>query len=811
MSGVSPRFEHYELIIPKLTFRRKVWTNFGRVSLGFKCNVIPQPTRPNISFILLSFVILHIASEVSATDFATFWVFVVSLAILGKQIIDVLVLNESPLTKWCLGSLVGIFFGTAADQLLRVIHLRWLYEPVVYLMALIVLWRWTKQFRLRAHKNVDLQLLSDSQTISFLILILLSQTWSWLKWPAFISLVVLCIGMLLWNKDEYVYSKILMFGVIATSCAVVIATQFRSTDWWFPGYGLDELEYLSHAAYQWGPTMDVLVANEKVGYQWFGFATLGLLERASGVSDFVVGTRFDFIFSALLVAAFVLAICQHFLRATRESVFAAIITCLMTTTMFYPNPWGVFVVNLRGFQAATLLGVILATIVWGRNDFSTRSFVPLAIAAFALVNMKTASLFPIEIALGVGCIRFLARRRFGIVFKIILLSLLLLASTLLTIRGSSGMEFTWREPFSLLDNYFSRSNRLSRIGGPSWGLVFVIMWGLSFVIAMLIPGLVVIGWFRRHLSSSWALPALIAPMVCGAFMASLASRRSDTQLHFLQVVVTIAMIFVAIQTVESLQHVTPVRRRASLWGCLALGGIAFAIPVIAQHSSIGLPGFEAQMGIVGAVAASVVFLFLIVGTIATRLIDRTWARVFAQFTTVGVASFFVVCGMTNRWVLDRQPMFNSGIVEGQMGSSDLQAVARWIDTNTSADAILATNMFQPEESKFADTCAISVSEGRSNLVELVSETDYLALVTMTKRRYLVASPKSAAMVMNISLDEKIEKSIYFGCEPTERRRRQLRDLGVDWYIAYLPTTVSRFSFPDRVRFEIGPFKVVQLG
>jgi hypothetical protein len=577
---------------------------------------------------------------------------------------------------------------------------------------------------------------------------------------------------------------------------------------------MDELEYLSNAAYQWGPAMDVLVANERIGYQWLGFATMGLFEHAGGVADFVIGTRFDFVFSAAVSAALVLAITYELVADRVQANAAALLACAMTTTMFYPNPWGLFVVNFRGFQSIALLGVVLASLGWIKHQFAAVSFIPLAVVSSALVAIKTAALIPIGVTLSVGVIFGIVRREWRIVLPLIGLGMFLVVSTLLTIRGGSGMQFSIRQPFVFIDRYLDSPFRSDRLASVSFGTLLLFALGITFLIAMAFGSVVAAWWWAKQLRSWWVFALLGLPVLVGAFFATFTSRVSDTQMHFLQVPATAtfpllgaAAMYIAVGT-ENFTWSS--NMRLSALGLSAL--VAVMSTLTATSASVGPDSFDSRLGVLGAIASGVLVVALTASYLVRRVVIRVQPlRASLETFVVCMSVFMLVTGLTQPWTLDRQPIFRSGVQQGQLGSADLRRVSDWVANNTLVNAVLATNMFAGEGNSLADSCAVSSLEREVSLTETIETTNYFTLVTFTKRRFVVAAPYYASIVLGRPLEYEVRTSLLYGCEPNNANRSALKTLGADWYVAYLPTTAPSFSAPDRIAFQSGPYYVVQLG
>ena len=177
----------------------------------------------------------------------------------------------------------------------------------------------------------------------------------------------------------------------------------------------------------------------------------------------------------------------------------------------------------------------------------------------------------------------------------------------------------------------------------------------------------------------------------------------------------------------------------------------------------------------------------------------------------GVVVFMAVVGVTNPLLLDRQGMYDSGIEEGVLGSPQLRDISQWLTENTSVTDVLASNMFAAEDTLLADSCAVSSEERNTLLSENLAKTNYFTLMMLSKRRFVVAAPHYASLVVGRPLVHEVRTSLMYGCEPNSKNRSALKRLGADWYVAYLPTTSPAFQAPDRIAYQSGSFFVIHLG
>lgn len=379
------------------------------------------------SSLLLSVALLvaNLAAGVSLVGSLRLNLIFLVLGFSGYSLSRLILKQLGQLSQLAIGITVMIPIWTILDQILRLLSLRFAALPLIgtfgFLAAFI---HHVRQQRITNLPPAS-EAIGTSQVaiLCLLAIILVAQTWIWLILPSFVSLVVIAV-LIGKNSGESVPSFTLRTGVVscgAIAVALTVAILQRPADWWLPGYGLDEFELLSNAAYSFGPAMDVFASGIPLSYQWLNFATVGLIEQTAGVADFVVGTRVDFVVSGLLLALLVWGFMVDVLGNNRRALLAASVAGLASTTMVYPNHYGLFSLNNRSFGAVYLVAVPILAFAWTRTAFRWSGFVPLLVVVHALLSVKTAVALPLAAILTVGAVIMLITRNWAALTQLIVL------------------------------------------------------------------------------------------------------------------------------------------------------------------------------------------------------------------------------------------------------------------------------------------------------------------------------------------------------------------------------------------------------
>jgi hypothetical protein len=769
----------------------------------------------------IALLIANLAAGVSLVSSLRLNLIFLVLGFGGYSLSRLIVGQLSQLSQLAIGVTVMIPIWTVLDQALRLVSLRFAALPLVGAFGFVA--AFIHHVRQRRITNLipACEAIGTNQVtiLCLLAIILVAQTWIWLILPGFVSLVVIAV-LIGKTSGDSVPSFTLRSGIVscgAIAVALAWAILRRPTDWWLPGYGFDELEYLSNAAYFFGPAMDVHASGIPLSYQWLNFATLGLIEQAAGVGDFVVGTRVDFVVSGLLLALLVWGFMVDVLGNHRRALLAATIACLASTTMVYPNHYGLFGLNNRSFATVYLVAVPILVFVWARTLFRWSGFAPLLIVVHALLSVKTAVALPLAAVLTVGAVVMLITRNWVALTQLVVLGTTLGINLLLRVKSTSGMAFDVRRPWSFTKQFVGYENWLNATALVNRDFIFISVFAAMMLVAMTgIIAVALIGWLQLTEMRSIGVVSL-ASLGVGYLSVIFSERVSETQLHFLQVTVVALIPVVVVDFIRRTpQHrLLPIQTIGFLPVLTAIG-TAIMIPVFAVPQSpvaLSLPnrfqeGLPERLAVFGAIATCTVLVVTTIAAVTRRQVKSGLNRV--DIVMCALLLFSVTNGAVNWTVLPIQPIMRSGVVEGQLGTPDLQSAAEWIVTNTDFDDVVASNAFFTDPT-LADTCAFSRDEQAGWLTENAENQNFFTPMVLTKRRFVAAAPNYGSLASGVDFEPRVRASLLYACEPTLENREALQAFSARWYLAYLPRGASTFLAPDKVIFVSGPWMIVSLG
>ena len=723
------------------------------------------------------------------------------LTICGTALISTLLPTTTRLTNISLGAVTSIILWTLIDQVLRTSVFR--PAGLLFLGVTTYLAIRSNQIKQNTHDS-SLQQKDVAFNQSHLILVavtstvlLLAQHWSWILIPGCLALVLMLAHCLADKTLGARRSKVAVLSAGLILLSLALSSLYRKDYWWLPKYGMDEFEYLSQGAYTWGPRLDVLASNIPSGYQWFHYATAGLIENTVQSGDWVFATRIDFVLSALLVAMIVLALFSEFFESKKSITVATALSMVVMTPLFYPNQYALFTPNHRGLVAVLLVAALLSSLVWQKAQYSWRALVPVLLFVFALTASKTVVVVPVAITFGVVGMAFAYSRNWKLLPKIASVYGVLLLAITITVRSSSGLSTDFRQPARFISTYIGFDLYTKRLLGSPMQQLFL---GLTTAVVLL--GMSGLAWITiiqlRRFSTGRGLSVVLAATVfLGSVIAIFGMRLSETHMHFLQIPVVASIPLGVMASMSSLSVVWQDKNRPILFFYFISIVLGIGVCLVALRWDFMF--FEARHAIVGSIGMFVLLLICSVGSQIFRKSKVNSSKIsWVGLTLSSLLIFTATLGVTNWFTIPRQSLFKSGYAQGQLGTQGLQNIARWVSENTKSDDILATNIgIGTELSQFG--CTNPVPQ---------QDDSYITLVTLTKRRFFVTGSGIASLTTGANLENRISSSLKFSCTADQPSLEILKLNGVTYFVGFLANMSN--SLKSNLRFQTEDYGILDI-
>jgi len=568
------------------------------------------------------------------------------------------------------------------------------------------------------------------------------------------------------------------FAVCAAMTLVTtIAIKSRPEFWWLPGWGIDENELFAHAFYQWGPAGDALSAGISVGYQWFGYAWMGLVSNFVQASDFVFVSRASYVISAIAVICLFFSIVEHITRSQRQAIVATLIGILISTSISYPVSYTLIPINYQAYAVVLILAWLHVFQLWYSNP-SPRMSLLLALVGIAAVSAKAAHIVP----LGAGL---LALALFVVVRQRDHARLIGIATSLASMAIYSVFFFPSASGTGLSQVFMSYTQNFG-VSPLNSGILLraliatCIMVGLTSL-SILGAASMFVRNVQRHLSVF-----LLAGLLLGIVLANSFERVSSTELHFVQIPVLLSIPIVVAWLVHELSD--PTTR-------IAVRGTSSMILLVASSIAmpLGLMVFQARdaSGFSDEYLsrASNLIAFLVVSVLAfyvllwsfRRPTEKKPFRIHTILASLCLALFSISTFITMAVIGPSRPINQVGATE-QLGQPPLKEVSDWIRQNTDENDIFASNSFFGE---LADDRCSFPSDVIANIVTSEAvRTNYFTTAVLIKRRLIAAGVSYGFLGSARDPSQRVQLSLLFACHPDKDSLAGLRKFGVSWYLAY---------------------------
>ena len=181
------------------------------------------------------------------------------------------------------------------------------------------------------------------------------------------------------------------------------------------------------------------------------------------------------------------------------------------------------------------------------------------------------------------------------------------------------------------------------------------------------------------------------------------------------------------------------------------------------------------------------------------------AKVFAlALTSISLINFVI-----NTTTRDLRPINRVGATY-QLGQSNLQEAAKWINSNTPIETVVASNQFFGEGQ--VDNCNVTESYLMDSTANQVLNTNYYTSVLLIQRRFLVAGVQYAAISYDGSVLPRVRASLRPACFPDVQSKVTLQKMKVNYYIAYR-TEYQNFNYWSelgRVLFQNANYTIINI-
>lgn len=716
--------------------------------------------------------------------------------------------QSMPLARFLgLGFAIGSTLSVTCDQMLRTTSIRgigWTLPSLIAVIYLVASRKYKSASQRLLRQNPDYSFIRVFSFLYLVPFVALNQIWPWTRMMSLGLLVVVLVILFRHHSgtgprggDTFVVCAVM---TLVTAIAIVSRPEF----WWLPSWGIDEHDLFAHAFYQWGPTGDALSAGISIGYQWFGYAWMGLVSKFAQASDFVFVSRASYVISAIAVICLFFSITEHITRNQRQAIVATLIGTLISTSISYPVNYTLIPINYQPYAIVLILAWLHVFQLWYSNP-SPRMSLLLAIIGIAAVSAKSAHIVPLGAGLlTVALFGFVRQRDYARLIGVgtSITSLTLYVVFFFPSAGGTGLS---RALMSFTENFGvspKSSGIIHRILIAACIMIGLTSWSILGAASMFRQNI------QRHLSIF-----LLSGLLLGIIVANSFERISSSELHFVQISILMSIPIVIAWLIHELAN--PTTRST-------VRGMSSMIPLIA--SSIAMPlglrvmqsrdasGFSDEdlsrmSSMIASIFVGMLVLYVLLWSCRTPTYNKPF-RIHTVLASLCLTLFSISTFITMAIIGPSRPINKIGATE-QLGQPPLQEVSDWIRQNTDENDIFASNSFFGELTD--DRCSSSPTEIANVVVPEAVSTYYVTTAVLIKRRLIAAGVSYGFLGSMEDPSQRVQLSLLFACYPDNDSLVGLRKFGVSWYLAYRnqidPSTWQGFG---ELKFANEHYAVIKL-
>ncbi len=708
-----------------------------------------------------------------------------------------------------IGSVLGIVSCTIVDQIfvnLRMPRIGWLVTVVAAITTFLII-------KIRKKIAIPTVLWNSDFAGSFLPIAAISAMalgteWFWLFPSGLLFVIATFFSMVDKPKFGKIIARIFSLGAVIAGIYMI---SNRPKIWWFMyEYDFPFLQSLSRSLADWGLGDYVLLSGTSTRYHWFTYAWIGLVDRSSDASTFLVLTRVAPVVFVLLITGITWAlISQHSISKLRTFLS----TLIVMTASSYPL-WGygmkiTFLASPSQFYATAILFASIFLLLQALQK--SFRFEPILLAVLSASTMLSKTMHGVVLICAIA---------FALFTQIVVRSKI---SKTTAVSGLLSIAVALTTYFMLIQNSEGKTVFEIRFGDFFWQLQgdarllsekYVDLFGLLTVIAFaILPGVLIIANFLQTKFAEIRFIHLlsIGSLIAGTTLAAVILSAYGENLYFLQAAISLSTLLgLASMSGTNLPQLT---NRA--WVYLVVAGVAlcllsYAIPSIDSGAPSAI-----KIRSMRVYTPALILVTITLFTLTTNMFRRK--QNFSQvFKLVVVTAVMGLSFATANWAdtIQRKHKEFSRDEETYLATADLENLANWMNSKTGEVDIVASNFGWPKLATgdiefFRAPC--TAFRNKEVSVETCRRTSSALLVAYMHRRTWLQTTALHYTGFTPEVDSRQTVTLDFTADPTAAHAQQMLGDGVDWFVVDR-TTTDRTSWEPlaTVRYSNLTFFVLEL-
>jgi len=686
-----------------------------------------------------------------------------------------------------IGGVLGIVSSTIVDQIfvnLKLPRIGWIVAVILAVVAFLQIKR-SKKFNL---PKVGWG--SDFRKSVFAILAIaamaLGTEWFWL----FPSGVLFVISSSLLIATPKKYSKIASrVAIVSAVIAAIYMIANRPKIWWFMyEHDFPFFQALSRSLADWGLRDYVLLSGTNTRYHWFTYAWIGLVDRSSDASVFFVLTKFAPAVFAVLITAVAWSFVNRFSKSLLRTFFA---TFTVMTASTYPL-WGYgskisFLASPSQFFATAILFGAVYFLLLGLDQMLRFQVLIISVLIAATMLSKT-----MHGVVAISALAFLlvtqsvsktkiGRKNFITCSTAIFVGF---ATYVLLVSNSEG-ENVFQIRFG---DFFWQLQGDARMLPEKYVDFFGLLTIISFSILPIL--LVILKSLRFNREGFGPVDFLsLGALLSGMLLSVLILSAYGENLYFLQAATSLSTLL----GIASLINITFKPIKTSMIVFIVLAGVSlcllsFLIPSInsGAQDAIMIRSLRVYSGAILLLAIASVLLMI--SAIRHKSLTDLLSKVVITSAVMSI-SF-----SASNWLNVVERKHNEFKRDGHtyLATSDLQGLSDWVNSNTGASEIIASNFGWPKLSSgeiefFKAPC--TAFRTKEVFTETCRRTTSGLLVAYMHRRTWLQATALHYTGFTPEIESRQDITLGFAATPNVTQLQKMVNDGVGWFVVDRSTTV----------------------
>jgi hypothetical protein len=708
-----------------------------------------------------------------------------------------------------IGSVLGIISSTIADQIfvnLQLPKIGWLVSILVIVIAFVICQlRNTIVFATILWQR---ELTRSLLPIAAIATMAIGTEFFWLFPSGVLFVLAAFVSMIRTHRLSNTAIRLLIVSAVVAGALMIIN---RPDVWWFLEEGdFPYLQALSHSLAERGITDGFLVSGTAIKYHWFTYAWIGLVERASNAAVFLVLTKVAPSVVVFLITGLSWSFIERYSQNRLRTFMATLV--IMNASSYPLWVYGTKITHLISpshfFATAILFASVILIFYITQNHIRQATCVVLMMTTATMLSKAAHGTIFVSAVCFVTVAQFILKST-GSKIKLKEVTACIGSALLTHFLFFSGTEYDHTLKLRLSDFFWQVQNDARALHDQIIDII-----GIFVVISLIcLPALLAVVSFSQTGVKKIQIDNLfnIGSLVSGSVLSVSLIGVYGFNLYFVYAAISIStLIGFAIISNSSLPKLTNLNWAGLMVVGIGLCFVSFLIPSLNSGSRNAIVIRSMR---VYAPSGLIVFAMIYILISSATRHQSSFKRLFKL--VIIVSSMAVTFSVYNwyRIVPEKHDEWRRNGAT-YFASPNLETTSSWLNKNSSADDIFASNFGWPklldDEVRFFKEPCKSIHLKTEQTEKCRRSSNSLLLAYVHRRAWLQATYYHS-LVVSTEVNRRQTATLGFVSAPTQGHLKQMLDDGVDWFVVDRSTTdlISWAPFAT-IRYENDSFFVLEL-